>query len=171
MALPPDYFALYGITPSLNPDVSALRRKYYELSRQYHPDRFSTADGAAQLEALRMSALVNEGFRVLNDNDARLGYVLKLQGIMEDEEQYKLPPAFLMEMMDLNEAIGNVAMAPDTESDARHELNAVLSAWESGIAPLRERFNSGERSREVMAQLKDYYFRKKYLLRIKERLV
>jgi molecular chaperone HscB len=167
----PDYFALYQISPTLAPDMTALRKKYYELSRQYHPDRFSTGDNAAQIEALRMSAQVNEGYRILNDEDARLGYVLMREGALEAEEHYKLPPEFLMEMMELNEAVGNAAMAPDMLPDAMSELRQALESWESGIAPLREQYNAGDHSPEILAALKDYYFRKKYLQRIKERLV
>jgi molecular chaperone HscB len=171
MPVLPDYFALYGITPTLNPDAAALRKKYYELSRLYHPDRISSQAGDTQQEALRTAAQVNEGFRLLGDEDALLGYVLRLQGVVEDEEQYKLPPEFLMEMMELNEAIGNVAMAPDMKTEAEREFEGQISAWETGFAPLRKRFNEGDRSTELLAGLKDYYFRKKYLLRIKSRLL
>ncbi len=171
MAEQPDYFALYGISPTLSPDVTALRKKYYELSRLYHPDRYSGGDASAQIEALRMSAQVNEGYRVMNDSNALLGYVLQHAGVLQTEEHYKLPPEFLMEMMELNEAVGNVAMAPDMRPEALRELEAADQAWEAGIAPLRYAFNNGDREAVTLAALKDYYFRKKYLHRIKERLV
>jgi molecular chaperone HscB len=171
MSALPDYFALYNITPTLAPDPAVLRKKYYELSRQYHPDRFSGSDGAAQLKALTMSAQVNEGLRILSDEDARLGYVLLLEGVLETDENYKLPPQFLMEMMELNEAIGNVGMAPDMQPEAARELQSALENWENEVGPLRQRFNEGERDPGLLAGLKDYYFRKKYLQRIKERLL
>src|ERR1044072_6982503 len=112
MAEQPDYFALYGISPTLSPDATDLRRKYYDLSRRYHPDRYSAGDSSAQTEALRMASQVNEGYRILGDENALLGYVLQYVGVLQPEEHYKLPPEFLMEMMELNEAVGNVAMAP-----------------------------------------------------------
>lgn len=148
-----------------------LRKKYYELSRQYHPDRFSTGDNKTQMEALRMSAQVNEGFRILGDEDARLGYVLMQEGVLKTEEHYKLPPEFLMEMMELNEAVGNASMSLDMQPEAAQELQSALESWGNGIAPLRERYNNGDRSPALLAGLKDYYFRKKYLQRIKERLL
>jgi molecular chaperone HscB len=171
MPVPPDYFALYGIAPSLNPDKANIRKKYYELSRQHHPDRASAQDNEAQQGTLGMSAQVNEGYRVLNDEDALLGYLLRQQGVLEDEEQYKLPPEFLMEMMELNEAVGNIAMAPDMQPDAEREYQSQIFAWEAGFNPLKERFNGGERGVDLLTGLKDYYFRKKYLLRIKSRLL
>jgi molecular chaperone HscB len=118
-----------------------------------------------------MSAQVNEGYKTLHDPDALLGYVLRHAGAMEEDEQYKLPPEFLMEMMELNEAIGNAAMAEDMAGDARREFESAMSAWEEGYLPLKERFNKGEQDPSLLAALKDYYFRRKYLLRIKERLV
>ncbi len=165
----PDYFALYGIAPTLSPDRAALRKKYYELSRQYHPDRFSGSDGVGQAEALQQSSQVNEGYRMLGDEDALLGYVLRYSGVIEEEEQYKLPSDFLMEMMELNEAVGNAAMAPDMVAEAQQAFDTQMAAWEAGFAPLRDRFSYGEQAPELLASLKDFYFRKKYLQRIKER--
>ncbi len=171
MRAQPDYFALYGIAPTLSPDAAALRKTYYQLSKEHHPDRHSGTDGGGQADALQMSSQVNEGYRIMNDEDALLGYMLRYAGVLEDEEQYKLPADFLMEMMELNEAVGNVAMAPDMAGEARREYEQAASAWKDGFAPLRDRYNFGERTPELLAAIKDYYFRKKYLLRIKERLI
>lgn len=171
MAPQPDYFALYGISPTLSPDAAQLRKKYYELSRLYHPDRIATSETATQTAALSMSAQVNEAYRILTDDDALLGYVLRQTAVLEADEQYKLPPDFLMEMMELNEAVGNVAMAPDMSGDAQQEFDSALNAWQEGFGPLKAQFNKGDNSPQLLAKLKDYYFRKKYLLRIKERLV
>ena len=169
MSALPDYFALYNISPTLSPDAAAVRKRYYELSRQYHPDRIPAGDAKAQIEALRMSAQVNEGFRILGDEDARLGYVLLREGVLVADEQYKLPPAFLMEMMELNEAVGEGAGAD--QGEAAGAIRGAMEDWEAGIRPLRARYNAGDRDAGLLRELKDYYFRKKYLQRIKERLL
>lgn len=163
MSAAPDYFQLYEMKPTLNPDTAALRSKFYALSRQYHPDR---ATGDDQLALLTMASQVNEGYRVLGDKDALLGYVLRRAGVVEDNEQYKLPPDFLMDMIDLNEAVADASADPGMAAGARRELQAALDAWESGFGPLRDRFNEGDNDAALLAKLKDFYYRKKYLERV-----
>jgi len=160
----PDFFALYGLPQSFLPDAPALRGQYYALSRQHHPDRFAGADEAAYGEALRMSALNNEAYRTLTDPDRTMGYILKLHGVVEEEEAYKLPPGFLMEMMELNEAVDE---GGDT---ALTNWQLAMGNWQEEAEPLMKRFDEGDRSAALFAALKDYYYRKKYLLRIKARL-
>ena len=160
----PDYFSLYEIPQSFHPIKAEVRKKYYELSRLYHPDRVATADDAQRVEALRMSAINNEAYRTLNDADATMAYILKLHGLLEDEEHYNLPPDFLMEMMELNEVID------EGGEGAQRALDEQLLQWDKGVGPLLERFDAGERRDGLLKEIKDYYFRKKYLLRIKGRM-
>jgi molecular chaperone HscB len=161
MALP-DFFALYGLPQSFHPDPAEVRRQYYALSRQYHPDRYAGAEEGASAEALRMSALNNDGYRTLSDADRTMGYILRLHDVVADEEAYKLPPDFLMDMMELNEAVD--------EGGGLESWQSAIGSWQSGVEPLMGRFDEGERTPELLAALKDYYFRKKYLLRIRDRL-
>ena len=98
-----------------------------------------------------------------------MGYILKREGVLEDEEQYRLTPEFLMEMMELNEAVENVEAAPDTLDDAKRRADTAFVQWETEATPLMQRYDGGERSPELLAALKDFYYRKKYLLRIKSR--
>lgn len=167
------YFELYDIPESFSPDAQLVKSKYYELSRKNHPDRFATADDASRADALRMAALNNDAYRTLNNADATMAYILKLHGVLEDEEKYNLPPAFLMEMMDLNEAISEYEMDRENtaaKDDAMNTLSGHLSDWAEGLNPFLQKFDEGDRSNTVLQAIKDYYFRKKYLLRIQERI-
>ena len=158
---------------SFNPDAEAVKKKYYELSRMYHPDRFAQAGGTQLQEALQMSAANNEAYKTFKDSDATIAYILKLNGLLEDEEKYSLPPAFLMEMMDINEAISEAEIDPEND-DARqmaaNSLNEQLEMWNDATQLLTQRYEQGEKDNEVLLAIKDQYFRKKYLLRIKERI-
>ena len=168
-----NYFTLYHLPVTFRPDQAEIKSRFYELSRQYHPDRFAQAGGAELAEALRMAAMNNEAYKTLRNSDATMAYILKLNGLLEDEEKYPLPPAFLMEMMDINEAISDYEAAPENE-DARqmavNSLNEQLELWDDATELLVQRFEQGEKEKELLLQIKDQYFRKKYLLRIKERI-
>jgi hypothetical protein len=75
-----------------------------------------------------------------------------------------------MEMMDLNEAVGDAQTAPDSLPEAQRQATAAFEEWEASAKPLMERYDSGDRSAELLAALKDAYYRRKYLLRIREKL-
>lgn len=167
-----NYYELYGLPEQFNINKAALRKKFLELSREFHPDRSATEDAVAQANALKQSAINNEAYKTLMDETSGMAYLLRLKAVLTDDEKYSLPPAFLMEMMELNELISEYEDAPEESKkrEADAALAQALAAWERAVAPLRARYDSGERSEEILLQLKDFYFRKKYLLRIKDRL-
>jgi molecular chaperone HscB len=168
-----NYFELYGLPVSFHPNAAAVKAKFYELSRLHHPDRFATGDQAGLAETLRMAATINDAYKTLKSPVATMAYLLKLNALLEDEEKYSLPPAFLMEMMDLNEAISDFEYMPDNETarlTAMNNLAEQLQAWETATTTLTRRYDAGERTNELLLQIKDMYFRKKYLLRIQERI-
>lgn len=169
-----NYFSLYGLPVSFRPDAAAVKKQYYALSRQYHPDRFTQAGADEQAAALRQSALNNEAYRTLSDADRTMAYVLRLQGVLEEEEKYSLPPGFLMEMMDLNELLSDYEDQPENtglRTQVAQALQQQLDAWQQEVNPLLDQYTPETASAPLLAQLKDFYFRKKYLLRIQERLI
>jgi molecular chaperone HscB len=168
-----NYFELYGLPVSFHPDQEAVKKKFYELSRLYHPDRFAQGEPGEITKALSMSALTNEAYKTFKSEDATMKYVLKLHEVLEDEEKYNLPPNFLMEMMELNEAVSEYELEPDNEElkqTAVTTFNDLMDLWRQEITPLLNKFEAGDHSKGLLSEIKDYYFRKKYLLRIQERI-
>lgn len=166
-----NYFELYQLPVGFHPDKEAVKKKFYALSKLYHPDRFTLSDENAQQEALQMAALNNAAYKTFQDDDATLRYVLQLKGVLEEEEKYSLPPMFLMEMMDLNEAVSEYEMEP---SEGNKEK--AVGNWQEQMNALQKELNALTLSavtvddEKILARVKDFYFRKKYLLRIQERL-
>ena len=168
-----NYFELYGIPVSFSPDAAAVKAKYYELSRKYHPDRFTLAGEAEKEEVLQVSSANNRAYKTLQDPYATMAYVLRLNGLLEDEEKYSLPPDFLMEMMDLNELVSDYETDPaqaELQDKARRMLDNLLAEWEEATRPLTQQYDNGDHSNGLLLQVKEQYFRKKYLLRIQERM-
>jgi molecular chaperone HscB len=168
-----NYFQLFEIPLTLKPDSVLVKQKFYQLSKIFHPDRVAQADETVREDALRKAAMLNEAYQTLSDEDKTMAYVLRLYHLLQEEEKYELPPAFLMDMIDLNEAVSDYEDAPEDESlkkQAEQALKQQLTDWEATIKPLKEAFEQADSKEEVLAKIKDFYFRKKYLLRIRERL-
>ncbi|MFC4230957.1 Fe-S protein assembly co-chaperone HscB [Parasediminibacterium paludis] len=162
------YFELFDIPVSLQVDAAVVKAKFYELSRKYHPDFFSQATEAEQEEALEKSSLLNKAFKVFTNKDETLKYVLQLKGLIEDEEKYQLSPDFLMEMMELNEALMDAKMESDEAAIANLKSqisNLEIQLYDS-IRSIIENYKDGVSTQEALLQVKDYYFKKKYLSRI-----
>jgi molecular chaperone HscB len=166
-----DYFELYGIVPSMQIDREQIQKKYYQLSRQFHPDHFGLAEEAAREEALQMSSLINEGRRVLQTPILRLAYLLRQLGIVEEDEKYTLAPDFLMDMMEFNEQL----MLLETDGDqTQHQalLNQLNETAENLRMPIQPYLELAQWNLDVLnpGLLKDYYYKMKYLERIKDNL-
>ena len=62
-----DFFEVFGLERRLAVDPAALQRRFYELSRQWHPDFHQGKSEAEQARALEESARVNAAYRALRD--------------------------------------------------------------------------------------------------------
>ena len=163
-----NYFDLYEIPIAFQIDHIALKKKYFELSRKYHPDFFSQENESKQTEALEKSSTVNKAFKVFQNKNETIKYVLQLKNLLEEEEKYQLPPAFLMEMMELNEQLADAKIEGETEDIEK--INTDLASMESEIyAPVKhifEHYNDDSTPTADLLKVKEYYFKKKYLERI-----
>ena len=166
-----NYFELFEIPVQFRPDPVFLKKKFYELSRKYHPDFHSQADGPRQAEALETSSMVNKAYKTFQDEDATIRYILKLHGLIEEEEKYELDKGFLMEVLELNELL----MEADTSDvsamkDVRQKTEELNNELYNDIKPILDGYQEGDTSKERLLQVKDYYFKKKYLQRILDKL-
>jgi molecular chaperone HscB len=163
-----NHFELFEIPVSLKPDTQQLKQKFYALSRKYHPDFFTQENEYEQAEALELSSQVNKAFKVFQNRDETIKYVLQLKRLLEEEEKYNLPADFLMEVMELNEQMMDAKMEDDT--DATVKLKAAITSLEEEIyEPVKsivEEYEDGKTTTEELLKVKEYYYKKKYLNRI-----
>ncbi len=101
-----DYFEFFGFDKSLTIDSAELQRRYYLLSRQLHPDRYTRATETERNFSLEATSILNDGYRVLRDPVQRAEYILKESGFDIGEQRSKdVPPELLEEVFDLNVAL------------------------------------------------------------------
>lgn len=168
-----NFFSFFGLPVSLSIDLPSLRKVFLENSRRFHPDFHTLSSDEEQEKALEMSSLNNEAFKVLSDTDARIRYVLELKGLLgADSKEEKLPQDFLMEMMDMNEQIMDMQMSPSVEAfeKARNAVASLERELESGVAGLLQTWNESTGTMDELNAVRDYFHKKRYLLRVKENL-
>src|SRR2546422_9343070 len=104
-----DHFEVFGLPRRLAVDTAELQRKFYELSRRYHPDFHQAAPPEEQGRALEASAGLNAAYRTLRDPIARIEDPVRLEEGRGTEEgatgQAKAPPEPLEGRVGIQEAV------------------------------------------------------------------
>ncbi|MEY3539045.1 MAG: hypothetical protein RL188_462 [Bacteroidota bacterium] len=162
-----NYFELFGLPIGFQVDTKQLRAAFMEIQKASHPDKFAQGSTDEQEAALEQSSLANKGFTLLNQKERILPYVLELLGIITPDEKYALEPDFLMEMMDLNEAWMDAEEDNDKQAIIK-QVEQIKTAIYAPIQTYMEMDQVDTISQEAMLQIKDYYYKKKYLDRILE---
>ena len=166
-----NYFDFYGITETFSPNAAQLKKQFYALSKQYHPDFFANEDDAKQQEILELSTLNNKAYQTLSDPNRVMEYILRTHNLVNEGAKPQLPAVFLMEMMVINERLMEIedkqqlatvtAEVLAIEGDINEELkNLTHNYTQLDDAAKESRLND----------IANIYYRQKYLLRIKESL-
>src|ERR1700739_313484 len=141
-----DHFSLFGLPRKLWIEMSALEKKFLELSWRLHPDKFVNASAEEQELSLRRSSELNDAYRVLRDPVSRVEYLLELEGRRkEGEHKQQAPPELLEEVFELNESLDELRDAKASGGDLA-SLKSRLEAEEK---------NFQEKVGEVDAALQD----------------
>jgi molecular chaperone HscB len=131
------YYEALGLEPNLALDLEDLQKRFYERSRQWHPDRFSRASPEDRQRALDMTALLNDAFRTLRHPVPRAEYFLSERGIQLSKD---VPRELLEEVFELNMALeeirgGDESARPQLDS-ARERFAGMQTEIDSGLADL-----------------------------------
>lgn len=157
-----NYFELFQMKPGFVIDQASLTKTYIALQKKFHPDYYGQAGEEDRNFALEQSSLVNKAYKTLRSRDLTLQYYLQWKGVLTEGEQYKLPPGFLMEVMELNEMKMDGAGAEEISRKAK-ELQEEMYAE---VKTLLENFDEEKVTDADIAGLKNYYFKKKYIDRL-----
>ena len=141
-----DYFTCLGLPQKLRIDRSDLEKRFYERSRQWHPDRYATRSPEERLRAEEASARLNDAYRTLREPVARAEYLLSLHGLDKKEQKSSnVPPELLEEVFELNMALeelrgGDESARPQLEQarkkfegmmvDLQRSLEAAFGEWD-----------------------------------------
>ena len=195
------YFDFYNIPISFKVDAAALKQTFYANSKKYHPDFFTMESVEKQAEILELSTLNTQAYKTLSNFDARMKYILELKNVLADEGKNTIPQDFLIDMMDINEALMELEFDFDPQAYQKvlSDVNSIENQQFTTIQPLIENYQNEENKggntvtperdddgaeapssqrhdksvkagQATLEEIKKYYLKKRYLLRIRENL-
>lgn len=170
---PPDVTNYYTIFPKTIPagpppsspftiSLPDLRREFLQLQNTSHPDKYPP--GAAKNRAEALSAFVNEAYRTLIDPLQRAQYLLRemhnIDVTAEDgAAKHSLDPQLLMEVMEVQETIEEIAADPKAEETIERMKKENQSKVDECVGALAAAFDAGdiEAARKECVRLRFWY--------------
>ncbi len=130
-----NYFEIFGLPVSYAVDQDKLQERYLDLQKEIHPDRFAGEPETQQRLAMQWATLVNSAQVTLKDGLKRAIYMLEGKGVTIQENP-ALPPAFLMEQIELREDLESLEDSEDLDGlDAfKREVKSVMAKLEANFA-------------------------------------
>jgi molecular chaperone HscB len=147
--LPPDgdHFATLGLERRYDLARAVVDERQRERSRLVHPDRWATAAPAERRLSLLWATAVNDAAKVLRDPVRRAEYLLKRLGLDVGDERagrQQVDPSFLMEIMELREALHAAcarredARVASMRAEVERRRGALLDEIAAGFAALAD---------------------------------
>jgi molecular chaperone HscB len=162
-----DYFAFFGLPKQLSLDEQDLQRRFYEMSRKLHPDRYQNRPERERDYSLEATAILNDGYRVLRNPVLRAEYILRENGFEIGEQRSKdVPPELLEEVFELNMALEEMRSGDESArgqlEQARAKFRDLLAEVDRKLRGLFVRWDL-DRKRETLAEVRGNLNRRKYI--------
>jgi molecular chaperone HscB len=141
-----NYFELFGLPLGFDVQGETLALRYRELQRALHPDRFASASDQERRLSVQQAARVNEGFRVLKSPLPRARYLLELSGLPLDDTDTSMEPEFLMQQMELREAVEAVRHSKDPFAALERVRTEIETGERALLEALGQLFDQSDRA-------------------------
>ncbi|MFT4654890.1 MAG: molecular chaperone HscB [Kangiellaceae bacterium] len=163
-----NYFSLFDIPEQYKINIVALEQRYKMLQRLTHPDRFVSASDQEKRIYMQKNSQINDGYYVLQDMVLRGEHLLEVRGVELSSEQETIgDTTFLMEQMDLREALASAHVPGDFEALNSTILNSIAAYVERITVHLESNLESDKHAAAL--ELKKLKFLKKIAAEAKAR--
>jgi molecular chaperone HscB len=133
-----NHFELFALPAQYRLDGAGLDAHYRRLQREVHPDRFVSGTDRQRRVSVQQAAQINEAYATLKDPLGRGRYLLELRGVATGDPQGShQDPEFLMQQIELREALGEIRAQADPLAGLERLLqmiNAQYRALEADLA-------------------------------------
>lgn len=150
-----NYFSILGMAQKINLNEEELKKRFFELSWAFHPDRASEIPDERLREiALRKSVLINNGFNTLRDRTRRIQYLIRQELGERDEKSGHIPMALFDLVEEINELMTELRLLkqgrrqgrPATAAGNGNQVEKLTAALEAQLKELYEHRQVFERN-------------------------
>ena len=157
------FYEALGLEPKLALDPEDLKQRFYDRSRQWHPDRFSRGTFEEKQRSEEMTSTLNDAFRTLREPVNRAEYFLRESGL---ELSKDAPPELLEEVFELNMALeelrGGDESARSQLVSAQERFTSMLGGTDTSLTGLFAQYDE-KPDRSVLEQIRAALNRRKYV--------
>ncbi len=116
----PNPFDLFGLPHTFAIDEKALDKKYIDVQKKVHPDKFASASAAEKRAAEQWTTIINDSYAILKDPIKRAEALCAAEGYPVDGGSSKgISEEFLMDQLMRREAIEDAKEADDVQELAK----------------------------------------------------
>jgi molecular chaperone HscB len=145
-------FELFGIPQQFAQDRAALDVQWKALQGQAHPDKFAAQGAAAQRIAMQWSVRINEAYQRLKEPIQRAAYLCELNGApINAENNTAMPAAFLMQQMELREALDDASTEEKLDEISQQALQILRETLSKAERLIDQQHNYLEAAQAVRA--------------------
>lgn len=131
-----NYFEIFGLPVTFQVDINLLADRYLEMQKEVHPDNFSSSTDQEKRLSMQWATVVNTANETLRSPLRRAIYLLDLHG-RKIAANPVLPPAFLMQQIELRERLEEIEEA----TNALEELDEFKADLQQSMKTVEQDFD------------------------------
>lgn len=141
-----NFFEIFDVPVAYQVDLDLIQQRYRELQKAVHPDKFVNASDQEKRISMQQTSWINEAFNTLRQPVDRAIYLLKLKGVdLNLENETTMDMAFLMEQMEMREALSEVR----SKDDPLEELDKFSRQIKNKMQSLVEGFSAAYENNQL----------------------
>jgi molecular chaperone HscB len=163
-----NYYELFDLPVSFEVDRARLDEHFRSLQRAFHPDKYASGSEREKRLAVQQAAYINEAFQVLKNPIRRGHYLLELKAIPVNDQQSAMDETFLMEQMELREALEEARHSDDPQGAMMHLMQDIEARFERLTEELTGLFVKD--SQDALAQAVNTLGKMQFIDRLREEI-
>jgi molecular chaperone HscB len=151
-------FEIFEMAPTFFVDLAKVQKRFYELSRILHPDRFATKGAARLALATYWTAVLNTAFETLRSPENLAQYLFDLARFNLPKGAGSLPPALAEDYFNIQEMLEE---SPDEAKEQVSHFSSRIKREIKALDDLRdEAFRQWEKAHGPLDSNSAVFFKK-----------
>ncbi len=141
-----NFFELFELPVSYDVNLNQVQKKYMDLQKQVHPDKFANASDQEKRLSMQQTSWINEAQATLKDPVLRAIYLLKIKGTdINLENETTMDAAFLMQQLEMRERLEHIKQ----EGDPLAALDSMAKELKTSTQDMMDAFSEAYQAEQI----------------------